>query len=84
MSIVYEFIDEDMTPLTIVAGGDGVPVLRDQPNKIPYNEVSMISSFPLDYDHRKNKPEYICGMSVPPLMIQKIAEQIQIQWLDKL
>jgi DNA (cytosine-5)-methyltransferase 1 len=79
-----KFIDEDITPLTIVAGGDGVPVLRDQPNKIPYNEVSMISSFPLDYDYRENKPEYIMGMSVPPLMIQKIAEQIQIQWLDKL
>ena len=79
-----KFILENQTPKTLPAGDDGVPVLWDQPNRISDDEISMISSFPLDYDYRKNKANYICGMSVPPLMIQKIAEQIQIQWLDKL
>ena len=78
------FIFDDETPYTLPAGDDAVPMKWDEPNRIPDSEISMISSFPLDYDYRKNKAHYICGMSVPPLMIQKIAEQIQIQWLDKL
>jgi DNA (cytosine-5)-methyltransferase 1 len=41
-------------------------------------------SFPVDYDFMKNQPIYITGMSVPPLMIAKIAEQVYLQWLSKL
>lgn len=40
-------------------------------------------SFPLDYDFLDNKPIYIIGMSVPPLMTARIAEQIYLQVLSK-
>ena len=43
-----------------------------------------IQSFPEDYNFLKNKTAYICGMSVPPYMMNRISKQIQIQWLDKL
>lgn len=28
--------------------------------------------------------QYVCGMSVPPIMMKKIAQQIQIQLLDRM
>lgn len=43
-----------------------------------------VSSFPQDYDFGTQKPEYICGMSVPPIMIAQIATQVYEQWLTKL
>lgn len=45
------------------------------------SEVFKASSFPLDY--KCNDPFYVCGMSVPPLMIAKVVEQINKQWLTK-
>ena len=62
------------------------------------SDIINVSSFPQDYDFRVNassgKPEhgvhkdskvsFICGMSVPPLMMNRIAEQVKLQWLEKL
>jgi DNA (cytosine-5)-methyltransferase 1 len=47
-------------------------------------EYCLIGSYPMDYNFLKLKPEYLIGMSVPPLMTGKIAEQIYKQWLSKL
>ena len=80
----YVFALDEKTPNTLAAHDDSVPIKFDVPHRIPEDEIILISSFPSDYNFTKNRPNYICGMSVPPLMIQKIAEQIQIQWLDKL
>lgn len=79
-----KFIFENETPKTLPAGDDAVPVLWDSPHRICDDEISMMSSFPLDYDYFGNKSNYICGMSVPPIMIAKIAERINLQWLNKL
>ena len=43
-----------------------------------------VSTFPLDYNFQKNKPIYIMGMSVPPVMIAQIATEIYKQWLSKI
>lgn len=80
----YVLMYDENTPNTLAAHADSVPIRFDVPHRIPDDEIVLISSFPSDYNFTKNRPGYICGMSVPPLMIQKIAEQIQIQWLDKL
>ena len=48
------------------------------------NELCLIGSYPLDYNFLNLKCSYIIGMSVPPLMTGKIAEQIYNQWLSKL
>ncbi len=47
-------------------------------------DKGKVSSFPQDYDFGTQKPEYICGMSVPPIMIAQIATQVYEQWLTKL
>lgn len=59
-------------------------VLFDYPKYTSKDEVCKIGTFPLDYNFLNNKPHYIIGMSVPPLMTGKIAEQIYKQWLSKL
>ena len=47
-------------------------------------EFALCSSFPSDYDYRKMKTAYICGMSVPPVMTAQVAKRIYDQWLSKL
>jgi DNA (cytosine-5)-methyltransferase 1 len=58
--------------------------LFDYPKYTSKDEVCKIGSYPLDYNFLNNKPHYIIGMSVPPLMTGKIAEQIYKQWLSKI
>ena len=54
--------------------------------KRPINdlEIKKAGSYPLDYNFLKLPVIYLIGMSVPPLMTGKIAEQIYKQWLSKL
>ena len=42
-----------------------------------------IGSYPLDYDFCGNNPQYLIGMSVPPIMIAQIAIRVYEQWLNK-
>lgn len=47
--------------------------------------VSLIGSYPLDYNHLDfNNPQYLIGMSVPPVMVAQIASRIYEQWISKL
>ena len=47
-----------------------------QARNISDNEVRKAASFPLDYDFNGNDPAYVCGMSVPPYMTERIATRI--------
>lgn len=54
-------------------------------NKMLFGDslLSKIQSFPSDFNFLKTKAQYLCGMSVPPYMMNRISKQIQLQWLDK-
>lgn len=77
------FLYKDKVCKTITSHEDSL-VLFDYPKYTSKDEVCKIGTFPLDYNFLNNKPHYIIGMSVPPLMTGKIAEQIYKQWLSKL
>ena len=77
------FLYKDKVCKTITSHEDSL-VLFDYPKYTSKNEVCKIGTFPRDYNFLKSKPHYIIGMSVPPLMTGKIAEQIYIQWLSKI
>lgn len=47
-------------------------------------EIIKAASFPNDYNFLKCRPVYVCGMSVPPLMMYRVASNIYNQWLSKL
>lgn len=66
---------------TITAGGslfrgvDGL-LFTDQ-------DIINCQTFPQDYDFGKESVQYVCGMSVPPVMIANIAEEIKKQLLNR-
>jgi DNA (cytosine-5)-methyltransferase 1 len=79
-----KFVHDEKTPFTIAAGSDSIPIKHDYPNRIEDNEIKMIGSYPLDYEFEKNEVGYLVGMSVPPLMVAKISNEIHKQWLNKI
>ena len=58
--------------------------LYEEPRYRSKSELCKCGSYPLDYNFLKLKPEYLIGMSVPPLMTKRIAVEIYNQWLSKL
>ncbi|WP_231887946.1 DNA cytosine methyltransferase [Paenibacillus glucanolyticus] len=55
--------------------------LRDDvPQHISDTDIIRMQTFPSDYDFMDADVQYVCGMSVPPVMMQRIAEQIYLQW----
>lgn len=55
----------------------------NKPNELSNEVLSLCNSFPVDYNYLDIEPKYLIGMSVPPIMIAKIANQIKLQWLKK-
>jgi len=43
-------------------------------------EICLEQTFPVDYDFASNDCNYLCGMSVPPVMTAQIATRIYEQW----
>ena len=45
------------------------------------DDIRNVQSFPCDYDFGNQSVQYICGMSVPPVMMAQIASEVYEQWL---
>ena len=71
-------INHDENPVhTITASGDFV---RAYDRKLmSKSDIVSCQSFPQDYDFLTNKPQYVCGMSVPPVMMANIASEVYDQ-----
>lgn len=46
-------------------------------------QVCRLQTFPDDYKFLHNNAKYLCGMSVPPKMMEKVAIEINRQWISK-
>ena len=51
----------------------------DIPGRISDKDIVTIQTFPQNYNFCGQNVQYICGMSVPPIMMKKLAEQIYLQ-----
>lgn len=79
------------TPFTLTATGNSIDfcddlILKDRfinPSKYSDYELSLIGSYPLDYNFNTLKAQYLIGMSVPPVMTAQIAHQIYLQWFNE-
>ena len=60
---------------TLTAGG-GELWIENTGYHINDREIINISTFPQDYDFDGKKIKYICGMSVPPIMIKRIVTRM--------
>ena len=75
-------INHDDEPVqTITAGGyafrmcDGLLMTE--------KDIIGCQTFPQDYDFMDQNVQYVCGMSVPPVMMARISEQVYRQWLAR-
>lgn len=73
-SVLYD----DVVANTLTS--NGTTVYYDEKRNLNDTEYRRISSFPADYNFCGMDVRYVCGMSVPPLMIAQIAEQMKSQW----
>jgi len=64
-----------------ITAGDGTPYCHYMsPLRLTGKELSLIGSYPLDYNFGGIDTQYLIGMSVPPVMTAQIAHQIYLQW----
>lgn len=77
----YVYLDKVCPTL---AGKETCLIHFDQPKYLGTSEVCCISSFPQDYNFAGNPPHYICGMSVPPVMMAQVASRVYETWLSKI
>lgn len=70
---------------TIIANSSGSHLYHYKNPRILNNtEYKSAGTYPQDYNFLGNKPKYLIGMSVPPVMTAQIATEIYSQWLSKI
>ena len=76
---------DDIHP-TIVAGykDKASPMPAWEKKWLSKSDLCKIGSYPQDYDFGNCKPQYLIGMSVPPIMTAQVATEIYEQWLSKI
>lgn len=65
--------ENDIYPTQIAGHGDIWTVKGNHPSD---EDVLHAQTFPEDYDFGVEKSEYICGMSVPPVMIKRLVTRL--------
>jgi DNA (cytosine-5)-methyltransferase 1 len=80
----YKLDWNSIFPTLTASGGNAEPFHPEIPRKINKIEYCCGGTYPQDYNFKHLEPKYLIGMSVPPVMTAQIANQIKIQWLDKL
>jgi DNA (cytosine-5)-methyltransferase 1 len=79
----YKLKQNDICPTLTASGGNAEPFHWSEPRKISDAGMTRIQSFPDDYNYMQIGAKYMCGMSVPPFMMQRVADQVYKQWLSK-
>lgn len=69
---------------TITASRAGLLSHYKYPNELSDEIFTLAGTFPIDYDFLDLDVKYLVGMSVPPVMMAQVADQIYKQWLSKL
>lgn len=77
------YLYEDKVCNTLTAHVDSTIPFKS-PVYLSTSEVCNISTFPQDYNFCGLSPHYICGMSVPPVMMAQVASRVWKYWLSKL
>mgnify|MGYP003636564271 CR=1 FL=1 len=63
---------------------DCTHVIENEKAYINSTELKLAGTYPLDYNFKESKTDYLIGMSVPPVMTAQIATNIFEQWLNKI
>jgi DNA (cytosine-5)-methyltransferase 1 len=66
----------DAPARTISASADAMPIHWNEPRRLAGPELVRLQSFPDDFDFNGFDVGYVCGMSVPPLMMQRVSTEL--------
>lgn len=66
----------DSDVMQTVAGDHGQLFDYSLKTKVSDKSVANASTFPQDYDFCGEKAPYICGMSVPPVMMKRVVQRL--------
>jgi DNA (cytosine-5)-methyltransferase 1 len=80
----YSKVNPDKALRTILSAYDSGEFRHDDMSYLHDEDIISGGSFPQDYNFINNKPNYLIGMSVPPVMTAQVASNIYEQWLSKL
>ncbi|ERI10242.1 DNA cytosine methyltransferase [Aneurinibacillus aneurinilyticus] len=56
----------------------------DEPYFISDEDIIRSQTFPQDYNFLNADVQYVCGMSVPPVMMRKISSEVYKQWFTRI
>lgn len=76
-NVVYQ---DHLIPWTLTSNGSDYRACDGK--KPTVQDYVSIQTFPQDYNFGTQSAKYVCGMSVPPVMMAQIASQIWSQWLE--
>lgn len=72
---------DDDVAYTLISGGNAYRMCDGK--RLTDADCVNIQTFPHDYDFAPESAKYICGMSVPPVMMAQVASEVYRQWFDK-
>ncbi|MDC9722349.1 MAG: hypothetical protein PSN34_06200 [Urechidicola sp.] len=75
-----QILYDNIVPGALTSGG--IWVYYEEKRAVNDLEYRRMSSFPIDYDFLDYNVRYVCGMSVPPLMIAHITKEMIKQCLN--
>lgn len=59
------------------------PIIAEEERHMSDGEVIAAQTFPVDYNFCGVPVQYVCGMSVPPYMMQRVASEVRRQLLEE-
>lgn len=77
----YRVNYDELPAATIVATSDDVRYFDKM--AMTDHDIVSCSTFPQDYDFLDSRVRFICGMSVPPVMMANISHEVRRQWLGE-
>ena len=77
-------LDQVHPTITAKYSWAAAPMPDWEPKWLSERDMCLASTFPLDYDLGDQHAQYICGMSVPPVMMAQVASRVYDQWLSKI
>ena len=70
-----KIVNEGLVAPTLTANG-GELWVRNTGSCLTSQDFIKMQTFPQDYDFKGENVRYICGMSVPPVMIKRITQKL--------
>ncbi len=72
---------DDDVAYTLISSGNAYRMCDGK--RLTDADCVSIQTFPQDYDFVPESAKYICGMSVPPVMMAQVASEVYRQWFNK-